>query len=82
MSGRLLSMIAIKERFWDLLKALIKINLESKKKDERDEAFRIKKSIENFEFVLMISGVARKLRLGAKSQSLLPSPPLLSPCNS
>lgn len=42
-SGRLLSCTAVKLRFLDVIKALTKINFESKKADERNQALSLKK---------------------------------------
>lgn len=52
-AGRLASLTAVKERFFDMLKVLQKIILESNKKDEKSEAIRIKKCMEKFEFLVM-----------------------------
>lgn len=60
-AGRLLSCMAIKLRFSDVVKALTKIHLESSKKDEREQAISLKQKIENFEFVFLLSLVTKLL---------------------
>ena len=59
-SGRLRSLAAVKIRYVDILKALTKICLKSKKKDETDEVVQIQENIAKFEFVF-ISGLLYKL---------------------
>lgn len=50
-SSRNISISAIKLRFVDTMKALTNIQLTSTKKDEQEEAGRIKRNIETFEFI-------------------------------
>lgn len=52
-AGRAVSLLALKLRYVDVIKALTKINLTTKK-DERDESRRLLKSIENFEFIFIL----------------------------
>ena len=58
---RVLSVTGIKVRFQDVMKALSRILLESKKKDGREEASRVEKNIENFEFVILLVVVSKIL---------------------
>ncbi|KAF0707458.1 zinc finger MYM-type protein 1-like, partial [Aphis craccivora] len=48
------SVSALKQRYIDVLKSLININLISKKSDERSEAQSLQKKMESFQFVLML----------------------------
>jgi len=48
-----MSLLAVKLRYLDIMKALTKINLTSNKKEERDEANRIRKNMSTFEFILI-----------------------------
>lgn len=50
-SGRLTSLMGVKHRYPDVLKALTRIILMQHNKDERDEASRLKECIERLEFV-------------------------------
>lgn len=51
-SGRVTSLLAVKLRYVDILKALTEIALKSTKKEERNEAKRIK-NMTNFQFVFL-----------------------------
>jgi hAT family C-terminal dimerisation region len=53
-SGRLTSLMGVKHRYPDVLKALTHIILMQHNKDERDEASRLKKCIERLEFVFLL----------------------------
>jgi hypothetical protein len=53
-AGRLVSVMAMKLRFADVMKALSHIILLNVNKDEREEAARLQKKLERFEFVLLI----------------------------
>lgn len=53
-ASRATSLLAVNLRYLDIIKALIKINLTSNKRDERDEAKRLQKSLENFEFIFIL----------------------------
>jgi len=52
-SGRISSISAVKQRFFDILKSLTKIHLESNKSSERSEAIAIKNQMANYEFVFI-----------------------------
>lgn len=62
-AGRVLSCIGLKMRFLDVIKALDKINFESLKKEERDQAFSLKKKIESFEFIVTLILVTKVLEI-------------------
>ena len=53
-SGRLTTVMGIKHRYQDVMKSLSQIILLSANKDERSEAMRLKKTLERFEFVLLV----------------------------
>ena len=53
-SSRNDSVIALRYRYSDVMKALAKLSLTSKKKDERDQALSLKRSIEKFNFICTI----------------------------
>ena len=53
-AGRLTSLIGIKHRYSDVVKALTRIILEHTSRAEREEAVRLKAVIQRFEFVLLI----------------------------
>lgn len=66
------SILAVKLRYLDILKALMKISLESKKPDgdEVSEARRLMKVINNFQFVMLtviLSKVFTQLNIASKS---------------
>lgn len=52
-SGRFQSILAIKLRFFDILKCLTEIQLKSQKREEKDEASSLKKKIATFEFIFL-----------------------------
>lgn len=52
-AGRYSSLLAVKLRYIDIMKALTKIILTSNKREDREEANRIKKNISKFEFIFM-----------------------------
>lgn len=54
-AGRYEAVYALKERFGDVMKALNKIILTSKKPKERNEAEGLKKRLESFSFVLLLT---------------------------
>ena len=53
-SSRNDSVIALRYRYSDVMKALTKLSLTSQKKDERDQALSLKRSIEKFDFICTI----------------------------
>jgi hypothetical protein len=53
-AGRLMSVMGMKHRYADVMKSLTRLILVNANKDEREEASRLKKHIECFEFVLHI----------------------------
>ena len=53
-AGRLMSVMGIKHRYADVMKSLTRLILVNASKDEREEASRLKKHVECFEFVLHI----------------------------
>ena len=52
-AGRYTSLLAVKLRFLDIMKALTELSLRSSKKDEREEALRLQNNINTFEFVFL-----------------------------
>ncbi|CAH2001842.1 unnamed protein product [Acanthoscelides obtectus] len=68
-SGRILSISAAKLRYLDIIKSLTEIELQSHKKEEREEASSIKKQICCFEFVFistMFYKIFTQLNLASK----------------
>ena len=53
-AGRVLSLLGLKMNYCTILKLLTTINLQSGKREEKDESMRLKKSIEKFEFVFLL----------------------------
>ena len=53
-SSRVRSLLALKHRYADVLKACVKIALESKNRDELLQATALKKKLESFEFVVIL----------------------------
>lgn len=60
-AGRLMSIMGIKHRYVDVMKSLTRLILGNGHRDEREEAARLKKQIECFEFVLHIVIMAKIL---------------------
>lgn len=53
-AGRAQSLLGMKINYFNTLKLLTTINLTSRKKEEKDESLRLRKSIEHFEFVFLL----------------------------
>ena len=53
-AGRLTSLMGVKHRYCDVLKALTRIILEHRSAAEREEAFRLRNALQSFEFVLLV----------------------------
>ena len=60
-AGRLASVMEVKLRYTDVMKALPQIILLNANKDEREEAARLKKSLARYEFVLLVVIMSRVL---------------------
>jgi hypothetical protein len=60
-AGRLASVMGVKLRYTDVMKALSQIVLLNANKDEREESARLKKSLERYEFVLLVVIMSRVL---------------------
>ena len=68
-SSRVQSILAVKLRFADIIKALVEINLKSTKKEEREEAIRIKNKMMKFDFVFIcefLFRVMNEINYGSK----------------
>jgi hypothetical protein len=48
-----MSLLAIKLRYLDIMKALTEIHLNTNKPDERNEAYRLIKTMSTFEFIFI-----------------------------
>ena len=73
-AGRLTSLMGVKRRYCDVLKALTRIILEHRSAAEREEAFRLRNALQSFEFVLtkVMSAVnAASIYLQSKDVDLL-----------
>lgn len=64
-------MKCFKLHFLDVIKALTKINFESKKADERNQALYVKKKIENFNFVITLLLIKKILTITNLASSKL-----------
>ena len=60
-AGRLASEMGVKLRYTDVMKALSQFILLNANKDKREEAARLKKSLERYEFVLLVVIMSRVL---------------------
>lgn len=60
-AGRLSSLMGIKHRYCDVMKALTRIVLENRNAAERDDAMKFQKLLQTFEFVLILVVMARIL---------------------
>jgi len=68
-AGRYMSLLAVKLRYLDIMKALTKINLTCNKKEECDEANRIRKSMSTSEFIfvcVILNEILSQLHLTSK----------------
>lgn len=68
-AGRYMSLLAIKLRYIDIMKALNEINLNTHKPDERNEAIRIIKIMSTFEFIficIILTEILSQLNLVSK----------------
>ena len=54
-SSRHDALVALRHRYGDIVKALVKIHLTSDKKDERSEANALKNAIGSFNFIFLIN---------------------------
>lgn len=75
-AGRIISLLAVKLRFGDIIKALTKISLISTKPDERGEAIRLLKAIENFEFIMILTICCKILEEINLASQILQAPQL------
>ncbi|XP_068127278.1 zinc finger MYM-type protein 1-like [Hyperolius riggenbachi] len=73
-SSRFDSLIALRFRYADVLKALSKIILVSSKKSEREEAMRIKTKLESFHFIFLIVLQSKILSVVNSLSKVLQSP--------
>uniref|UniRef100_A0A673B287 TTF-type domain-containing protein n=1 Tax=Sphaeramia orbicularis TaxID=375764 RepID=A0A673B287_9TELE len=70
-SSRHDALFALRHRYGDIMKGLVKISLTSDKKEERDEASALKNSISKFSFIFLVNMQTKTLEcINAASQLL------------
>lgn len=70
-SSRHDALFALRHRYGDIIKALVKISLTSDKKDERDEATALKNAIGKFSFIFLVNVQTKILECTNAASQLL-----------